>query len=55
MSSIRGRDELEIILNKTGKENEEKYEKLARLDLALKYKQKPVKYLENIIKYNLNL
>jgi hypothetical protein len=43
LGNIRGRDELEIVLNKTGKEGEEKYERLARLDLALKYKEKPVK------------
>ncbi|CAF0718901.1 unnamed protein product [Brachionus calyciflorus] len=41
LSNVRGRDELEIVLNKTGKEGEEKYERLARLDLALKYKEKP--------------
>lgn len=39
---MRGRDELEIVLNKAGKETEEKYERLARLDLALKYEEKPV-------------
>jgi hypothetical protein len=39
---VRGRDELEIVLNKTGKETEEKYERLARLDLAIKYEEKPV-------------
>lgn len=42
LSNVRGRDELEIVLNKTGKEHEEKYERLARLDLALKYEEKPV-------------
>jgi hypothetical protein len=42
---VRGRDELEIILNKTGKENEEKYSRLARLDLALKYQEMPVNRL----------
>lgn len=42
LNSIRGRDELEIVLNKTGKEGEEKYERLARLALALKYHEKPV-------------
>ena len=41
---MRGRDELEIVLNKTGKEHEEKYERLARLDLALKYEEKPVSF-----------
>lgn len=42
LGNIRGRDELEICLNKTGKENEEKYERLARLDMAIKYQEKPV-------------
>jgi len=42
LNNIRGRDELEICLNKTGKENEEKYERLARLDMAIKYQEKPV-------------
>jgi hypothetical protein len=42
LNNVRGRDELEIVLNKTGKENEEKYERLARLNLALKYEEKPV-------------
>ncbi len=40
---MRGRDELEIVLNKTGKETEEKYDRLARLDLALKYEEKEVR------------
>lgn len=39
LNYVRGRDELDIILNKTGKENEEKYETLARLDLAIKYRE----------------
>ena len=43
LNSIRGRDELEIVLNKTGKEGEEKYERLARLALALKYHEKPLR------------
>ena len=42
LNNVRGRDELEIVLNKTGKEVEEKYERLARLDLAIKYEEKPV-------------
>lgn len=42
LNNVRGRDELEIVLNKTGKENEEKYERFARLDLALKYYEMPV-------------
>ena len=45
LDNIRGRDELEIILNKTGKEDEEKYVRLARVDLALKYSEKPVIYM----------
>ena len=43
LNSVRGRDELEIVLNKAGKEDEEKYHRLARLDLALKYSEKPVR------------
>ena len=42
LSNVRGRDELEIVLNKVGKESEEKYERLARLDFALKYQEMPV-------------
>ncbi len=44
LNNVRGRDELEIVLNKTGKETEEKYERLARLDLAIKYQEKPVSF-----------
>ena len=53
LNNVRGRDELEIVLNKTGKETEEKYMRLARLDLAIKYQETPVlytyspKYLKN--------
>ena len=43
LSNVRGRDELEVVLNKTGKENEEKYYLLARLDLAIKYQEMPVR------------
>ena len=42
LNNVRGRAELEILLNKTGKETEEKYEPLARLDLAIKYQEKLV-------------
>lgn len=42
LNNIRGRDELEIILNKEGKETEEKYQQLARLNLAIKYQEMPV-------------
>jgi hypothetical protein len=41
LNNVRGRDELDIVLNKTGKESDEKYERLARLDLAIKYAEKP--------------
>jgi hypothetical protein len=51
MNNVRGRDELEIVLNKTGKETEEKYERLARLDLALKFKEKPVTKMTLILKW----
>ncbi len=45
LNNVRGHDELEIVLNKTGKETEEKFQRLARLDLAIKYKEKQVKIL----------
>ena len=45
LNNIRGSEELELVLNKTGGENEEKYSKLARLDLALKYNQKEVNFV----------
>lgn len=41
LDNIRGSEELEIILNKTGLPNEEKYESLARFDLAIQYEEKP--------------
>ena len=42
LNNVRGHDELDIVLNKTGKETEEKYNRLARFDLAIKYSQKSV-------------
>ena len=42
LNNVRGRDELEIVLNKIGKENEDRYERLARIDLALKYQEMKV-------------
>jgi hypothetical protein len=42
LNNVRGHEELEILLNKTGKETEERYERLARLDLAIRYKEKHV-------------
>ena len=39
LGNVRGRDELETVLNKTGKESEERFELLARLELALKYEE----------------
>jgi hypothetical protein len=41
LDNIRGHEELEIILNKTGLPHEEKYENFARFDLAIQYKEKP--------------
>jgi len=40
LDNVRGHEELEIVLNKTGRPNEEKYETLARFDLAIQYKEK---------------
>jgi len=41
LDNVRGHEELEIILNKTGRPNEEKYENFARFDLAIQYKEIP--------------
>jgi len=40
LDNVRGHEELEIVLNKTGRPDEEKYETLARFDLAIQYKEK---------------
>jgi hypothetical protein len=42
LDNVRGRDELEIVLNKIGKETEEKFILLGRFDLAIKYDEMPV-------------
>ncbi|CAF0998099.1 unnamed protein product [Adineta ricciae] len=41
LDKVRGHQELDCVLGKTGKESEEKYVLLARLYLAIKYKEKP--------------
>ena len=43
LDNIRGKQELEIVLNKSGKDNEEKYYPLARFDLAIRFGEKRVK------------
>ena len=40
LDNVRGHEELEIVLNKTGRSNEEKYKNLARFDLAIQYQEK---------------
>ena len=50
LHNVRGRDELEIVLNKTGKEKEEKYEQLARFELAIRFQIKPVIVIVVVIK-----
>ncbi|CAG5135895.1 unnamed protein product, partial [Candidula unifasciata] len=40
LDRIRTQKELELVLNKTGKHHQEKYESLARFKLALNYKEK---------------
>jgi hypothetical protein len=40
LDNVREHEELEIVLNKTGRPNEEKYENLARFDLAIQYQEK---------------
>lgn len=53
LDKVRGHKELDCVLGKTGKESEEKYVLLARLYLAIKYEEKPVriKYLMLLSKY----
>jgi hypothetical protein len=46
---VRGRDELEIVLNKTNKEHEEHFKRLARIDLALKYQEIEVSVYLNLL------
>lgn len=41
LDNVRGEEELEIVLNKTGLPHEEKYENLARFSLAIQYREKP--------------
>lgn len=43
LDKVRGHKELDCVLGKTGKEKEEKYVLLARLYLAIKYEEKPVR------------
>jgi hypothetical protein len=43
LDKVRGHDELEILINKTGRDSEiETYERLARLKLAIQYSEKKV-------------
>ncbi len=57
LNNVRGRDELEKVLYKTGKESEEKFRTLARFDLAIKYNEKPViikfKFFNNFSRFYL--
>lgn len=47
LDKVRGHKELDCVLDKTGRESEEKNFLLARLYLAIKYEEKPVRiYLE---------
>ena len=46
LDKIRGHDELQVLLNKTGSNSEqETYELLARLKLAIRYREKKVSQL----------
>ena len=46
LDKVRGHDELEILINKTGRDSDvETYERLARFKLALQYNEKKVCYL----------
>ena len=42
LDRVRTQEELELVLNKTGKAQEEKYRPLARLSLAIQYMEKKV-------------
>ena len=46
LDKVRGHKELDCVLGKTGREVEEKYVLLARLYLAIKYEEKPVRASE---------
>lgn len=55
LDKVRGHDELEILLNKTGRaSDEESYELLDRLKLAIQYNEKKVRMAisNNKIQYN---
>lgn len=44
LDKVRGHDELEILINKTGRDSDlETYERLARLKLAIQYNEKKVR------------
>lgn len=49
LDRVRTHDELELVLNKTGKPNEEKYNTLARLKLAVQYGEKRVRIVQKRI------
>jgi hypothetical protein len=53
LNNVQSREELKIVLNKTGREREEKYSVLARLGLAIEYGEKPVikMYSCNILQF----
>ena len=43
LDKVRGHDELEIVINKTGRDSElETYERLSRFKLAIRYNEKKV-------------
>ena len=47
LDKVRGHDELEILINKTGRDPDiETYERLARLKLAIQYNEKKVRQAE---------
>ena len=45
LDRVRTQEELELVLNKTGKSQSEKYSTLARFNLALQYDEKKVHHL----------
>ena len=46
LDKVRGHDELEMVINKTGRDSEvETYERLARFKLAIRYNEKKVSFI----------
>ena len=50
LDKVRGHDELEIVINKTGRDSEiETYERLSRFKLAIRYNEKKVIISDSVV------